>query len=119
MDGILSAIKQLIQTATDFFQRALKAIDEFFKWVQDAFDYFGELLPVLPEYVFHRMTSAVVKFFEWLPVPDFFVTAGNAFQGIPPSVVYFANAFQIGPGVTMVLGAYLLRFILRRIPIIG
>ncbi|MCR3774073.1 hypothetical protein K3Z94_10280, partial [Pseudomonas aeruginosa] len=29
--------------------------------------------------------------------------AGNAFQSIPPSVVYFANAFQIGPGVTMVL----------------
>ncbi|AVK16916.1 DUF2523 family protein [Pseudomonas aeruginosa] len=60
-----------------------------------------------------------MKFFQWLPVPEFFTQAGNAFQAIPPSVVYFANAFQIGPGVTMVLGAYLLRFILRRIPIIG
>lgn len=47
MEGILSAIKQLIQTATDFFQRALKAIEDFFKWAQDAFDYFWELLPVL------------------------------------------------------------------------
>ncbi|MCT7418381.1 hypothetical protein [Pseudomonas aeruginosa] len=37
-----------------------------------------------------------------LTVPDFFAQAGNAFQSIPPSVVYFANAFQIGPGVTMV-----------------
>ncbi|WHV73950.1 DUF2523 family protein [Pseudomonas aeruginosa] len=83
------------------------------------FDYFWELLPVLPEYVFHRLVSGIVKFFQWLPVPDFFTQAGNAFQAIPPSVVYFANAFQIGPGVTMVLGAYLLRFILRRIPIIG
>ncbi|MEW3788581.1 DUF2523 family protein [Pseudomonas aeruginosa] len=119
MDGILSAIKQLIQTATDFFQRALKAIEDFFKWAQDAFDYFWNLLTVFPQWVFQQIVSGVVKFFEWLPVPDFFVTAGNAFQGIPPSVVYFANAFQIGPGVTMVLGAYLLRFILRRIPIIG
>lgn len=30
-----------------------------------------------------------------------------------------AEAFRIGEGVTLVLGAYLLRFILRRIPIIG
>lgn len=64
MDGILSAIKQLIQTATDFFQRALKAIEDFFKWAQDAFDYFWELLPVLPEYVFHRLVSGIVKFFS-------------------------------------------------------
>ncbi|MCT7418666.1 DUF2523 family protein [Pseudomonas aeruginosa] len=69
--------------------------------------------------MFHKLVSGIVKFFQWLPVPDFFAQAGNAFQSIPPSVVYFANAFQIGPGVTMVLGAYLLRFILRRIPIIG
>ncbi|WP_371286662.1 hypothetical protein [Pseudomonas aeruginosa] len=34
-------------------------------------------------------------------------------------MVYFANAFQIGPGVTMVLGAYLLRFILRRIRLLA
>ncbi|EQB0423092.1 DUF2523 family protein [Pseudomonas aeruginosa] len=119
MEGILSAIKQLIQTATDFFQRALKAIEDFFKWVQDAFDYFWELLTTFPQFVFHELVSGIVKFFQWLPVPEFFTQAGNAFQAIPPSVVYFANAFQIGPGVTMVLGAYLLRFILRRIPIIG
>ncbi|MCT7417835.1 hypothetical protein [Pseudomonas aeruginosa] len=80
MEGILSAIKQLIQTATDFFQRALKAIEDFFKWAQDAFDYFWELLPVLPEYVFHKLVSGIVKFFQWLPVPDFFAQAGNAFQ---------------------------------------
>ncbi|MCT7418412.1 hypothetical protein [Pseudomonas aeruginosa] len=60
MEGILSAIKQLIQTATDFFQRALKAIEDFFKWAQDAFDYFWELLPVLPEYVFFTSLSPVL-----------------------------------------------------------
>ncbi|WP_241507518.1 hypothetical protein [Pseudomonas aeruginosa] len=120
MEGILSAIKQLIQTATDFFQRALKAIEDFFKWAQDAFDYFWELLPVLPEYVFHKLVSGIVKFFQWAAGAGISlrrqVTRSSQYR---PSVVYFANAFQIGPGVTMVLGAYLLRFILRRIPIIG
>ncbi|WP_235550680.1 hypothetical protein [Pseudomonas aeruginosa] len=93
MEGILSAIKQLIQTATDFFQRALKAIEDFFKWVQDAFDYFWELLTTFPQFVFYELVSGIVKFFQWLPVPDFFVQAGNAFQSIPPSVVYCGQAW--------------------------
>ncbi|AVK19548.1 hypothetical protein CSB90_3503 [Pseudomonas aeruginosa] len=38
-----------------------------------------------------------MKFFQWLPVPEFFTQAGNAFQAIPPSVVYFANAFSDWP----------------------
>lgn len=59
MDGILSAIKQLIQTATDFFQRALKAIEDFFKWAQDAFDYFWELLPVLLSMCFTGLYPAL------------------------------------------------------------
>ncbi|WHV10207.1 hypothetical protein M2I83_16325 [Pseudomonas aeruginosa] len=118
MDGILSAIKQLIQTATDFFQRALKAIEDFFKWAQDAFDYFWELLPVLPEYVFHRLVSGIVKFFQWLPVPDFFTQAvmrssDTAVCGCISPMRFRLALRDNGPG------AYLLRFILRRIPIIG
>ncbi|MCT7417846.1 hypothetical protein [Pseudomonas aeruginosa] len=101
MEGILSAIKQLIQTATDFFRRALKAIEDFFKWAQDAFDYFWELLPVLPEYVFHKLVSGIVKFFQWLPVPVSLrrqVTRSSQYRRrwcISPM------HFQIGPGVTV------------------
>ena len=39
--------------------------------------------------------------------------------GIPPMVLYFADFFQLGYGLSMVLGAYTVRFLVRRIPIIG
>ncbi|MCT7418576.1 hypothetical protein [Pseudomonas aeruginosa] len=81
----------------------LKAIEDFFKWAQDAFDCFWGLLPVLPEYVFHKLVSGI----EVLPV-----AAGASFFAEQvtrsvntPSVVYFASTFQIGPGVTMVPAA--------------
>lgn len=93
--------------------------EDFLNWLQKAYDYFWELITDFPEWLFEQVALQIVAFFQALPVPSFMVTAGNAFQGIPSSVLFFLGAFHVGPGVTMILGAYLLRFILRRIPIIG
>lgn len=43
----------------------------------------------------------------------------NAFNALPPSVWYFADAINIAGGATIILGAYIARFIVRRIPFIG
>lgn len=42
-----------------------------------------------------------------------------AFAGIPSGVWYFLDLFAVGAGIKMVLAAYLARFIIRRIPLIG
>lgn len=42
-----------------------------------------------------------------------------AFAGIPPGVWYFLDLFAVGTGVKMCLTAYVLRFAIRRIPVIG
>lgn len=109
----------LIQTIINFFTAIWDAFKALFQWLNDAFDAFVDFLMNLPAWSFSKIAEGVVSFFEAFPVPDFFVLAASAFDSIPQEVVFFAQAFQIGPGVTLVLGAYLLRFIVRRIPFIG
>lgn len=112
MEGLLGRI-------LNFFKAIWDAFKALFVWLSDAFDAFVAFLMDLPAWAFSKIAEGIVSFFEAIPVPDFFVSAANAFGSVPSEVVFFAEAFQIGPGVTMVLGAYLLRFIMRRIPFIG
>ncbi|MHB0765129.1 DUF2523 family protein [Stutzerimonas sp. NM35] len=112
----------------------IDAIKEFFKslfdpvWdaFQRLFDFFNELWLALRYFLQSLSTDFVFTAFLWvqgllesLPVPDFVTTAGSVVQSIPPEVVYFVSACQVGPGLNMILGAYVLRFIIRRIPIFG
>lgn len=88
------------------------ALSKFGQWLLDA-------LLWIPRKLWAELLDVFAKIIEAMPVPDFVAHAQNLFNGIPGSVIYFANFFAIGEGLTMVLGAYLLRFILRRIPFIG
>lgn len=42
-----------------------------------------------------------------------------AFNYVPPSVWWFLNLFGIAQGITAVLCAYMVRWLIRRIPIFG
>lgn len=112
-------IKGKIQTIINFFKSIWDAFQRLFDWLGEAYDAVIEFFKQLPEWVFSELIDGFIEFFNSIPVPDFFATAANAFGNIPPEVVYFAQPFHIGYGVTMILGAYLLRFIVRRIPIFG
>lgn len=111
-DSIVNAISALSDwiwsTITSLFTYVHNLVTTIFKTVL-----------VLPEFVFSKLCEGVVYFFVHFPVPDFIIDARGAFQSIPASIIFYGNALQIGPGITMILSAYLLRFILRRIPIIG
>lgn len=108
-----------VETIINFFKSIWDAFQRLFDWLGEAYDAVIEFLKQLPEWVFSELVDGFIEFFNAIPVPDFFATAANAFGNIPPEVVYFAQPFNIGYGVTMILGAYLLRFIVRRIPIFG
>lgn len=43
----------------------------------------------------------------------------DVFNGIPAGLWYFLDLMQFSSGFSMVLSAYLLRFMIRRIPFIG
>lgn len=46
-------------------------------------------------------------------------TAETMFSQIPPSVWFFMNVCQVPMGIVSILSAYGLRFLIRRIPVIG
>lgn len=43
----------------------------------------------------------------------------SAFAGLPPSVWFFLDLVHADVGIASVLSAFVLRFIIRRLPIIG
>lgn len=43
----------------------------------------------------------------------------GAWSGIPSDIWYFLNLFGVSTGFPLVLSAYVTRFIIRRIPVVG
>ncbi len=46
-------------------------------------------------------------------------SAGGAVASIPPGVAYLINSMHIATGALIMVSAYGIRFIIRRLPIIG
>jgi hypothetical protein len=43
----------------------------------------------------------------------------NAFAGLPSGVWYFLDLFAFSQGIPIILSAFVTRFIIRRLPVIG
>ncbi len=108
-----------LQRIFNFVSRILDVISSLFQWLQDAYDWFVEFIIGFPDFFMKWIVDGAIDFFNWLPVPSFFQQAAGALQGIPREVIYFIEPFRVGEGLAIVMIAFLLRFIIRRIPIIG
>lgn len=82
-------------------------------------DWLRDLLLWVPRKLWELFLDAVVAVLEAIPVPSWLSSAGSVFDAIPDGVIYFAQALQLPAGLAMVISAYVIRFIIRRIPIIG
>lgn len=65
------------------------------------------------------LLEGLASVIESIPVPSFISGAQSFFGGIPSGIVYFFQFFAVAEGLAMISAALLLRFILRRIPLIG
>lgn len=63
--------------------------------------------------VVHELVAVMVS---WLPSG---ASLTSAFAGIGASTWYFLDLFAVSVGVPLLISAYLTRFIIRRIPVIG
>lgn len=52
-----------------------------------------------------------------IPAPDFLLN-GSTFV-MPSGVMFFAQFFELNSGIAIYTGAYITRFLIRRIPVIG
>jgi hypothetical protein len=89
------------------------------KWLEDVLAWLKELLLYIPLKVLQGVLDAAASLIEAIPVPSFMANLGDLFAGISPGMAYFVNDLHLGAGVTMVLSAYVIRFLIRRLPVVG
>lgn len=82
-------------------------------------DFLVELLLWVPTRLWELFLSGLAAFLEWIPVPAFMTDLASLFAGLDPGILYFVEPMQLGPGVTMILSAAIIRFVIRRIPVVG
>lgn len=98
---MLDVLKNIIQ----FLGNMLEWVVDFFQW--------------LVVKVFLLIFEALVFVLGLIPVPEWMESlAGNA-AAISPTILYFAAPLQLGTGLAWIVSAYVLRFLIRRLPVIG
>lgn len=78
-----------------------------------------DLLLWVPQKLYELILDALATVIEAIPVPDFMANLGSLVGGLDPAIAYFAAPLQLGTGMTWVFSAMVLRFLIRRIPVIG
>lgn len=87
--------------------------------IADALQWLLDALLWVPRKLFAALLDGLASLIEAIPVPEFVQQAESSLSGISGNVLFFAEKFAIPEGIAMVLSAYVLRFLLRRIPLIG
>jgi len=82
-------------------------------------DKLEELLLWIPKKIWAWILEQVGDAIDAIPVPSFFSDASSALSRIPSEVGYFIEPLNLGTGISMIITAYVIRFTIRRIPIIG
>jgi hypothetical protein len=90
-----------------------------FSWLADLGQFLIDLLMYVPKMLFSAIMSALASLITAIPVPEWIASAGSAFGSISSGVMYWCGWMQLDYGISIVVGAYLLRFLIRRIPFIG
>ena len=89
------------------------------EWIGKVLEWLKDFLLWLPLKLWQMLLEALSGLLAAIPVPSFFAQASAAFSSIDPGVLYFAQVMQLHLGIPMLLGAYSLRFLIRRLPVVG
>lgn len=89
------------------------------QWLVSAAQWLFDLVLKLPLHIWVLTLGGLQDAVNAIPVPSFFAQAGNYIANMPPLVAYISAGFQIPFGIGVVTTAWFLRWVLRRIPLIG
>lgn len=81
------------------------------------FSAFGDFLFSFVLWAYESILFGLAALFEAIPVPDFLQNAMS--YKMPNILGWFAEPFAISTGATIIVSAYVLRFIIRRLPFVG
>jgi hypothetical protein len=87
-------------------------ISRILLWLVDFAQWLGDL-------AISTVLGAFITLLNAIPVPAFMTGAPSVLASVPSGVLWFFNILQLGSGLTIFVTAWLLRFLIRRVPIIG
>lgn len=88
-----------------FLSRILSWFVDFVQWVFD--------------WLWSQLLGALMTVLNAIPVPSWLSEAPTVVGSVPASVAFFLRSFEVPSGVAIIFSAYVLRWIIRRIPLIG
>ncbi|SDU51500.1 DUF2523 family protein [Pseudomonas yamanorum] len=91
----------------------------FGDWLLSIFQEIIQFIINIPVAIADWLYQALLDLISASFIVGLITSAGELFGGIDSSVWYFLSIFQIPFGISVVMSAYLLRFLVRRIPFIG
>ena len=68
-------------------------------------------------WIFEQLLLAFVVVLEAIPVPSW--ASNISTMSVPSEMMYFINAFEIPYGAGVMASAWAIRFVIRRLPVIG
>lgn len=86
-------------------------LSDFAEWLVD-------LIYDATQDLFAALLDALLAVLEAIPVPSW-LDVTDPFAAIDPGVVFFVDALQLPEGIAIILGAYVIRWIIRRLPVVG
>ena len=87
-------------------------LSQILVWLKD-------VLLWIPRKLTELVLDGLAALIEAIPVPTWLANAGNYLSGIDPTIAFFLQGFRFAEGLTIIFAAYILRFLIRRIPLIG
>jgi hypothetical protein len=87
-------------------------LEKALQWLIDA-------IKDLAEEIIGLVLDALASILEAIPVPDWMQSIDSSWSALPSGVWYFAETLNLTYGLTVVVSAYGLRFLIRRLPIFG
>lgn len=92
-------------------------------WVLELFndllDGLAQVIAAILKILFQGIVDAATAVLTLIPVPDFMTDIALAAGAIDPGIMFFLEMLQLDYGMGIITSAYMLRFLIRRIPVIG
>lgn len=88
-------------------------------WLASALQWLFNFVVGIPLHVFSLLLSGLAAMFNAIPAPSFFAQASGWIGNMPPLLAFLLSSLHIADGVGILVAAYTLRFLIRRIPFIG
>ena len=94
-------------------------MDFLIKYLKEILDWLLGFIGWSVVEVVKLLLAGLAAIINAIPVPDWVAHAGDAISNFPPGAAYFLGSLHIATGCTILVSAYTIRFLIRRIPFIG